>query len=52
MLLSETNILYTKKMEIDETNGNDGHVYRLRIIDEVQEILIAEREREGYTKQT
>ena len=39
-------------MEIDETNGNDGHVYHLRIIDEIQEILIVEREREIYTKRT
>ena len=31
-------------MEIDETDGNDGHIYRLKKIDEIQEILIAERE--------
>ena len=30
-------------MEIDETDGNDGHIYRLNKIDELQEILIAER---------
>ena len=29
-------------MEIDETDGNDGHIYRLKI-DKIQEILIAER---------
>ena len=29
-------------MEIDETDGNDGHIYRLKKIDEIQEILIAE----------
>ena len=32
-------------MEINETDGNDGHIYRLRKIDEIQEILIAEIER-------
>ena len=32
-------------MEIDETDGNDGHVYRLNKIDEMHEILIAERDR-------
>ena len=31
-------------MEIDETDGKDGHVYRLKKIDEIQEILIAERD--------
>ena len=30
-------------MEIDETDGNDGHTYRVKKIDEIQEILIAER---------
>ena len=30
-------------MEIDETDGKDGHIYRLKKIDEIQEILIAER---------
>ena len=30
-------------MEIDEIDGKDGHVYRLKKIDEIQEILIAER---------
>ena len=29
-------------MEIDATNGNDGHIYRIKQIDEIQEILIAE----------
>ena len=31
-------------MEIDETDGNDGHIYRLKKIDQMQEILISERE--------
>ena len=31
-------------MEIDETDGNDGRMYRLKKIDEIQEILIAERD--------
>ena len=31
-------------MEIDETDGNDGHIYRLKNIDEIQVILTAERE--------
>ena len=30
-------------MEIDETDGKDGHIYRLKKIDEIQEILIAQR---------
>ena len=33
-------------METDESDGNNGHIYRLKTIDEIQEILIAERERE------
>ena len=32
-------------MEIDETDGNDGHIYRLKKIDEIQKILIAERDK-------
>ena len=32
-------------MEIDATDGNDGHIYRLKKIDEIQEILIAERDK-------
>ena len=32
-------------MEIDEIDGKDGHVYRLKKIDEIQEILIAERDK-------
>ena len=28
-------------MEIDETDGNDGHIYRLK---KIQEILTADRE--------
>ena len=31
-------------MEIDETDGNDGHIYRLKKFDEIQAILNAERE--------
>ena len=31
-------------MEIDETDGNEGHIYRLKIIDEIQDIIIAERD--------
>ena len=32
-------------MDIDEIDGKDGHVYRLKTIDEIQEILIAERDK-------
>ena len=32
-------------MEFDETGGNNGHIYRLKKIDEIHEILAAERER-------
>ena len=32
-------------MEIDETDGNDWHIYRLKKTDEIQEILIAERDK-------
>ena len=32
-------------MEIHETDGKDGHIYRLKKIDEIQEILIAERDK-------
>ena len=32
-------------MEIDEIDGNDGHIYRLKKIDEIQEIFIAERDK-------
>ena len=35
-------ILCTLRMEIDEIDGNDGHIYSLKKIDEIQEILIAE----------
>ena len=31
-------------MEIDEIDSKDGHIYRLKKIDEIQEILITERE--------
>ena len=32
-------------MDIDETNGKDGQIYRLKKNDEVQEILIVERDK-------
>ena len=32
-------------MEIDETDGKDGHIYCLKKIDEIREILIAERDK-------
>ena len=32
-------------MEIDEIDSKDGHIYRLKKIDEIQEILIAERDK-------
>ena len=32
-------------MEIHETDGKDGYIYRLKNIDEIQEILIAERDK-------
>ena len=32
-------------MEIDETDGKDGHMYRLKKIDEIQAILIAQRDK-------
>ena len=35
---------YSLKIEIDETDGKDGHICRLKKIDEIQEILIAERD--------
>ena len=31
-------------MEIDEIDGNGGYIYRLKKIDEIQKILIAESE--------
>ena len=34
-------------MQIDETDGNDGHIYRHKKIDEIQEILIAERDKQN-----
>ena len=36
-------IIYTKKKDIDEIDGNDRHIYHLKKIDEIQEILTAER---------
>ena len=32
-------------MEIDAIDGNDGHIYRIKKIDEIQEILIAGRDK-------
>ena len=32
-------------MKIDDTDGNDRHIYHLKKIDEIQEILIAERDK-------
>ena len=32
-------------MEIDETDGNDVHIYRVKKIDEIQEILITVRDK-------
>ena len=32
-------------MEIDQTDGNDRHIYCLKTIDEIQKILIAERDK-------
>ena len=32
-------------MKIDETDGKDGHIYRLKKSDEIQEILIPERDK-------
>ena len=32
-------------MEIHEIDGNEGHIYRLKKIDEIQEILVAERDK-------
>ena len=43
ILVSENKILHTLKMEIDEIDGSEGHIYRLKKIDEIQKILIAER---------
>ena len=33
-------------MEIDAIDGNDGHIHSIKKNDEIQEIIIAERERE------
>ena len=32
-------------MEIGENDGDNRHIYRLKKIDEIQEILIAERDK-------
>ena len=34
-------------MEIDEIDGNIGHIYRLKNIDEIQEMLTTERHKEN-----
>ena len=39
-------------MEIDEIDGNDGHTYHLKKIDEIQEMLTTEREREREINET
>ena len=38
-------ILYALKIEIDESNSKDGHTYRPKKIDEIWEILIADRDK-------
>ena len=43
-LFSEKNIIYTKN-ENWWNWCNDGHIYRIKKIDEIQEILIAERDK-------
>ena len=43
MILLLEKKLYTLKIEIDETDGKDGHIYRLKKRYEIQAILIAER---------
>ena len=37
-------------MEIDAIDGNDGHIYRLKKIVEIQKILIADKRNEISTK--
>ena len=32
-------------MENDQIDGNEGHIYRLKKMDEIQEILITERDK-------
>ena len=36
-------MIYNKKIEIDETDGNDGHIYI--VLNKLIEILIAERDK-------
>ena len=45
ILWYQKKILYTLKMEIDQKDGKEGHIYRLKKIDGIQEILIAERDK-------
>ena len=45
ILLSEKKILYTPNIEINETDGEEKHIYRLGKIYETQELLIAERDK-------
>ena len=42
--LQEKNYIH-QKMENDVTVGKDGHIYRLQKIDEIKEILVAERDK-------
>ena len=44
ILLSEKK-LCTLEMEINETDCKDGHIYRLKKMNEIQEIIIAERDK-------
>ena len=48
----KNNIIYNKKKEIDESYGNDGHIYRLKKIEQIQEILIAERDKRNELSTT
>ena len=41
-----------KKMEIDETDVSGGHIYRLKQIDEIQEILFAEGDKRNELSTT
>ena len=38
-------------MEINETDGNDEHIYRLKKIDEIQEILITEKDKRNELRE-
>ena len=45
MILLGEKKLYKLKIKTNEADGKDGHIYRLKKIDELQEILIAERDK-------